>query len=125
MAEFRTFLTGAVLALAFAHPVAADEEVTHYAAEPSDTLAEAVENFTSYNEKLAGVLDRAPLSVADMEEIHEYTYTIEIALARINEELGVLPEQLEEVHLASEGDDPEALRDLASRYLETARALDR
>ena len=84
-----------------------------------------MDNFVSYNAKLADVLERRPLTTADMEEVHEYTYTLEIALARINEELGALPAVLEEVHQTSEGDDPERLRGAVEAYLGQARLLDR
>src|SRR6056297_2802073 len=101
------------------------EQVTHYAPEPSETLEQAVENFAKYNDKLADVLDRDPLTTADMEEVHQYTYTLEIALAKINEELGALPVILEEVHQTSEGDDPARLRDAGAAYLGQAQLLDR
>lgn len=117
-------VTAAAITLGYLLPATA-EEVTHYAPEPSRTLEQAVANFTSYNERLADVLARDPLTVADMEEVHEYTYTLEIALAKINEELGALPGVLEEVHQTSEGGDPERLRDAAEAYLAQARVLDR
>jgi hypothetical protein len=117
-------VTAAAITLGHLLPATA-EEVTHYAPEPSRTLEQAVANFTSYNERLADVLARDPLTVADMEEVHEYTYTLEIALAKINEELGALPGVLEEVHQTSEGGDPERLRDVAEAYLAQARVLDR
>ena len=66
----------------------AEEGVSHYEALPSETLAEAVENFVTYNDKVQEVLSRETLSVADMEEIHQFTYTLEIALA-INQEFGI------------------------------------
>ncbi|WP_288939844.1 DUF6746 family protein [Roseovarius pacificus] len=103
----------------------AEEGVSHYEALPSETLAEAVENFVTYNDKVQEVLARETLSVADMEEIHQFTYTLEIALAKINEELGALPVVLEEVHLASESDNPARLRAVAEVYLEQAEVLDR
>lgn len=113
------------VSLGFAAPLRADEGVTHYAAKPSDTMEQAVENFVTYNAMMQEVLAKDELSVEDMERVHELTYTIEIALARINEELGALPVVLEEVHLASEGDNPHALRGVAEVYLDTARHLDR
>ena len=92
---------------------------------PGPSGNQAVENFVSYNRKLATVLERDPMTTADMEEVHEYTYTLEIALARINAELGALPEALERVHETSEGDDPAALRASSMAYLKAARTLDR
>lgn len=117
-------VTATAIALGHLVPATA-EQVTHYAHEPSETLEQAMDNFVSYNAKLADVLERRPLTTADMEEVHEYTYTLEIALAKINEELGALPVVLEEVHQTSEGDDPERLRGAVEAYLEQARLLDR
>ncbi len=116
--------SGAIL-IAATLPLRAEEGVTHYEALPSETLAEALDNFVTYNRKMEEVLAREPLTVDDMEEVHELTYTIEVALAKINEELGDLPVVLEEVHLASEGDRPERLRGAAGVYLEQAKLLDR
>ena len=95
----------------------------HYEGEPSENLEQAVENFTTYNAKLDEVLARDKLSMADIQEVHEYTYTLERALAKIQDELGDLAVTLEEVHQASEGEDGAALRAVARRYLETAGPL--
>jgi hypothetical protein len=108
------------LALGLAGTATAGEAPDHYAAEPSETLAEAVENFAEYNGMLADVLAREDLTVADMERIHELTYTLEVALAKINEHLSALPATLEEVHLSSEDHDAETVRAKAAAYLETA-----
>ncbi|ROU01101.1 DUF6746 family protein [Histidinibacterium lentulum] len=116
------YLLPATLAAALAGPLAADE-IDHYAAEPSETFAEAVANFNDYNARVSAILEKDDLTVADMEEIHQYTYTLEIALAKINETLTELPATLEEVHLASEDGDPAVLRDLADTYLQTAMEL--
>jgi len=121
----KLMLTATAIMLGGLTQADAEEGMSHYAAHPSETLAEAVENFVTYNDKVQDVLAREDLSVADMEEIHQLTYTLEIALAKINDELGALPEALEEVHLASERDDPARLRALAKRYLEQAEVLDR
>jgi len=100
-----------------------DGEVEHYRAKPSETLTEAVENFVTYNAKVAEVLEKDELTVADMELIHEYTYTIEIALAKLNEEMGSLPVVLERLHLASEGHNESEVRGVADVYLESAMTI--
>ena len=123
--SIKIMATGAAIMLGSLMPAKADKEVSHYAPEPSDTLEQAVENFVSYNRKLSAVLARDDLSVADMEDVHQYTYTLEIALAKINEELGALPVVLERVHKTSEGDNPAALRAAGAAYLEQAALLDR
>jgi len=117
----RTFTLATALC-ALAAPALADE-VTHYEAKPSETFAEAVSNFNEYNALMADVMAKTDLSIDDMERVHELTYTIEVALAKMVETMETLPVTLEEVHLASEGDNPEALRGVAEVYLETAMEL--
>lgn len=121
----RTLLTTLAIALGAALPASAEEGVSHYDHEPSETLAQAMDNFVTYNRKLADVMARNPLTADDMEEVHELTYTLEVALAKINEELGALPVVLERVHLTSEGDNPDALKGVTEVYLESATLLDR
>jgi len=112
-----------VAALALLAAPALADEVQHYAPKPSDTFAEAVANFNEYNALMAEVLKADPMTVADMERVHELTYTIEVALAKMVETLETLPVTLEEVHLASESDNPARLRGVADVYLETAMEL--
>jgi len=99
-------------------PAAASDEVDHYAAEPSETLAEAMANLREYNAKVEEVMARDALSVQDMEEIHQYTYTMEQAVARVAAEMEKIAVVLERVHLSSEGDNPHALRGATEVYLE-------
>ncbi|RBI86155.1 hypothetical protein DRV85_05200 [Rhodosalinus halophilus] len=123
MTPFKTLIATAALGLSALAAHADEGEVQHYAVVPSETLEQALANFAEYNAKVREVLAREDLTVADMEEIHEYTYTIEVALAKINEELGALPETLEALHLASEAHEPDEVRSLAETYFETAGQL--
>ncbi|MEQ9259112.1 MAG: hypothetical protein RIG84_08430 [Roseovarius sp.] len=125
MTTLRTFAAGALVALSFALPALADEAVSHYEPLPSETLEQAMENFVTHNRRMEELLTRDPLTVADMEEVHELTYTIEVALAKITEELEALAPVLEEVHLSSEGDNPARLKGVGTVYLEQAKLLDR
>jgi len=112
------------LALGADAALASSTDVTHYAAKPSETLAEAVANFSEYNALLAEVMARPTLTDSDLERIHELTYTLETALARINAAMADLPERLERVHLASEGHEaPDRVRALVRTYLDPARTV--
>jgi len=115
--------TTTAAALLLAAPAFAQDDVDHYAAEPSETLEEAVANFSEYNARMAEVLAKDELDAVDMETIHELTYTIEVALAKINERTESMAVTLEEVHLSSEGDNPARLRGNAEAYLEAAQTL--
>mgnify|MGYP006430644451 CR=1 FL=1 len=122
--SWKTLVASALIAIGATLPASAGE-VEHYEAKPSETLEQAMENFVTYNRKMEEVLARDPLTPQDMEEVHQLTYTIEVALAKINEELGALPAVLEEVHLSSEGDNPARLKGTAEAYMEKAELLDR
>jgi len=108
---------------AFMGPAAADEKVQHYEPKPSETLEEAVQNLSEYNKLMADVLSREDLSDADMEEVHQLTYTLEVALAKINEEMGGIAATLEEVHLASEERNQAKLRGAGEVYLEVTNTV--
>ncbi len=123
IAPKHSLMSAAMLSAVFVAAAFADETPTHYAAEPSETLQEAVTNFISYTDRVEAVLARDPLTDDDMEEVHELTYTLEDALARINKDMAALPEVLETLHLASEGDDAKAMKDAADAFLITAKAF--
>lgn len=116
--------TALIIALAMGTvPVFANERVDHYAAEQSADLAEAMANFSEYNQRMAAVLARPTMTRDNMEDIHQLTYTLEVALAKMIEEATELADLLEEVHLASEGSDAEKLVGLSRSYLAIARQL--
>lgn len=101
----------------------ADEKFQHYEPKPSETLEEAVNNLSEYNGLMTEVLDREELSDDDMEQIHQLTYTLEVALAKITEEMSGVAATLEEVHLASEERNEAKLRGNAQVYLETTQTV--
>lgn len=100
-----------------------DDRVEHYKGEPAETLEQALSNFTEYNARLARILEKESLTAADMNDIHQLTYTLENALGRIDEEVDNLEEVLESVHLASERGEEETVRGDGQSYLSTARKL--
>ncbi|MCC5811502.1 MAG: hypothetical protein JJU06_14120 [Ectothiorhodospiraceae bacterium] len=117
-------LSAAVLAAGLVAGAAmASDRIDHFEGLSAETLEEAVANFSEYNNRLAGILEKESLSDDDLLRIHELTYTLENALEKINVELSELAETLEELHIASEtGDDTGAQRHGAA-YLETARKV--
>lgn len=116
--------TALIVALAMgAMPVFAEEKVDHYAAETAADLAEAMVNFSTYNKHMADILAQSEMTRDRMEDIHQLTYTLEVALEKIITEAQDLAERLEEVHLASEDSDADKLTALATSYLAIARQL--
>lgn len=97
-------------------------DVEHFEGKASNTLPEAVANFSEYNDKLEAVLE-GELTPEAMNEVHQLTYTLENAISKMSEELDSLAETLEEVHLASESADTETVSKQGSAYLETSREL--
>lgn len=118
--RFGAALAGA--ALLFASPVFASE-VDHYEPEKSETLEEAVTHLRDYKQRLQKLLDKDELSAADMEKVHQLTYTLENALKRINTELGGIAGDLETVHLASERREADTVRSRGSAFLEQVDTL--
>lgn len=121
--KFLTIPATLLLALLAVGNTTASDRVDHFKGLPADTLEEAVRNFSEYNERLAMIVAKEELAAADMATIHELTYTLENALARINQDLAELADSLEEVHLSSETDDREDTQAKGQAYLETARRV--
>jgi len=111
------------LGLAAATASLASDRVEHYEAKSAATLEEAVANFAAYNDELAAVLERETLEAKDLEAIHEITYTLENALERMRQDMTVLAETLEALHLASEDHNEAVTREQGAAYLASARTL--
>lgn len=103
---------------------AAADRIDHYKGKQSETLAQAVANFTEANQRLAGLLE-GEVSNSDIGVIHELTYTLENALEKINSELDSLAEVLEEVHVASEKADRETVKSRGKAYLAVTKELNK
>lgn len=117
----RILMLAGSLTLAGAAP--ASDDVEHYEGKSAETLEQAVANFSAYNGKLAAILEQKELTPQDLATVHQLTYTLENALERIKQDLSDLAETLEEIHLASERADAEAVSSNGASYLDTARTL--
>ncbi|MCG6657879.1 hypothetical protein HOP52_08935 [Halomonas campisalis] len=112
---FSGLLAAAPFALADEH-----SRIDHFEALPSETLVQAVANFTSHNAHLAAILEQETLSMDDLNAVHELTYTLEVALEKLHTDLAALADTLEEVHIASETGDVDGVRANGEAYLKTA-----
>lgn len=111
-------LTAAVL---FVTPAMADDDerqYQHFKPEPAENLQQAIMNLTEYNAKLEEII-HGDLSAEDMAKVHELTYTLEVALARLSKELDVAANSLEEVHLGSEQMNKQRVKGFGKDYLNT------
>lgn len=120
--SFRLFVGIAALSLSAATWADSDRPA-HAKGEPSETLQQAVSNQSEYNTKLEALLAKDELSVTDMHEVHMLTYTLENALQKIQADLEETAEVLEEVHIASETNKPEVVKEKGQVYLQTTRTL--
>lgn len=121
MKRLHQFAVAAATSLLIASPaMASDPE--HFKGEPSDTLEQAVANFSEYNGKLEQVL-ADELTPEAMNEVHRLTYTLETALEKLEDELDELKDTLETVHKASERADADTVRSAGERYLTSSRKI--
>jgi len=100
------------------------DEVDHFEGKPAPTLQAAMDNLETGNEQLRSLL-AGDLSATDMGRVHEVTYTLENALARIAEAREEAATVLEEVHLASERNDTDTVQADGDAYLEATAAFSR
>ena len=117
------FLITSLLALSLSTMAQDEESPDHFKGKPSETLEQAVVNFSEYNGKLADLLAKDALSPHDLHQVHQLTYTLENALEKINAELTELANTLEAVHVASENGDAKTTKEQGARYLDTARKV--
>ncbi len=112
-----------VVFLGYSVFAAAEEKSGHFKGKPSETLEEALNNFSQYNHKLSEILNQKTLSPVDMQHVHELTYTLENALEKINASMIELAALLEAVHVGSESGDTTATQTEGVRYLDMARQI--
>ena len=101
----------------------ADDRPGHFRGEPSATLDEAFANLEKYNARLRDIIDKGEVQGDDFNQIHLLTYTLENALERIETELEMLEESLEEIHIGSERGEPGLIDDNVADYFSRADRL--
>lgn len=121
MKRLLQFAVAAATALLIASPTMASDP-KHFKGEPSNTLEQAVANFSEYNNKLEQLLTGELTPVA-MNEVHRLTYTLENALEKLDDELDELKDTLEKVHKASERADTDTVRSAGEQYLTSSRKI--
>lgn len=115
------FLTVGLLFFCHGTLSMADEKPGHFKGKPSETLEQAVSNFSEYNHKLETFLKKDTLSPQEMQQVHELTYTLENAIEQMNISLAQLAMTLEAVHVGSETGDVESVKTQGLHYLDIAR----
>ena len=123
MKHLTLLIVAPMLALGLSGAAHADERPDHFEGERAATLDEALAHLSTYNARLESILAKDELGPEDTAEIHELTYTLENALAKIKSEVEGLEETLEEVHVASERYEVETVRSQGRKYLDDAAKL--
>lgn len=117
-------LFAAVVALGVSAASWADSDrPAHAKGEPAETLQQAVTNLSEYNTRLEALLERDELTATDMHDVHMLTYTLENALQKIQADLEETAAVLEEVHIASETNEPDVVKEKGQVYLQSTRTL--
>ncbi len=99
-----------------------DKRPDHFKGKPSENLEQALDNLREYNAKLTEVIN-GELKPQKMAEIHQLTYTLEVALQRLDEEVDDLQDVLENVHKGSEHMDFDKVTKNAKQYLDTSNKI--
>lgn len=123
MKSLSFLFAGLLLAFGLSDVAMADERPDHFEGEKAATLEEALSHLSSYNAQLEAILAKDELGPEDTARVHELTYTLENALAKIKDEVGDLEEVLEEVHVASERYEVDTVRSQGRKYLDGAAKL--
>ncbi len=119
----RIYLLPLTLTAALMSPaMAGTGNVSHYQTKAADSHEQAVANFKEYNGRLEALL-AGELDGSDLAQVHELTYTLENALEKMRAEASEMAVALEEVHLASERADTDAVRKHGKAYLGAAKTL--
>lgn len=123
MKSLSFLFAGLVLAFGLSDFALADERPDHFEGEKAANLEDALAHLSTYNARLESILAKDELGPEDTAEIHELTYTLENALAKIKSEVEGLEETLEAVHVASERYEVETVRSQGSKYLDHSAKL--
>lgn len=110
--------TAVAISLSMTAAAASAQDYQHFKPKPAENLQQAIMNLTEYNAKLEA-LRSGELTAEDMAKVHELTYTLEVALARLSKELDVAANSLEQVHLGSEQLNKARVKGFAKDYLKT------
>jgi mannitol-1-phosphate/altronate dehydrogenase len=73
-------------ALAFLPLTLAQERPDHFKGKPAPTLEAALANLTEYNAKLEALLKQANLGPKELFQVHQLSYTLEMALEKLGQE---------------------------------------
>ncbi|MCE8031351.1 hypothetical protein HOP54_21935 [Halomonas daqingensis] len=99
------------------------EQLEQAQGQPIDTLKQAVDALELRNDLLDVLLSKNELTEGDMAIIQQLTETIDNALAKIDEELGIMREHVQEVRSGAGDREQARIRENGQAYLERIKTL--
>lgn len=111
------------LALLFSYNVVALEEINHFEGKSSDSIQAALCNLKTYNLALQKRTDKKHMVIQDHADIHQITYTLEVAVQKLQSELAIIAEELEKVHKGSEAANNNKVKSAGEIYLNKTSEL--
>jgi len=112
----------AALFAALSHHAIA-EDVAHFKGKPSPDLKSALCNLQEFDKKLKLATTGKKLTAEQMAEVHQLTYTLEVAVQKIQSELVIVAEELENAHKGSEVMANDKVKNGAKEYLSRTSLL--
>jgi formiminotetrahydrofolate cyclodeaminase len=99
------------------------EQLEQAQGQPIDTLKQAVDALELRNDLLEVLLSKNELTEGDMAIIQQLTETMENALTKIDEELGIMREHVQEVRSGADAREQERIHENGQEYLERIKTL--
>lgn len=99
------------------------EQLEEAQGQPIESLQQAVDALELRNDLLDVLLRKDQLTERDLAIIQQLTETIENALAKVDEELDVMRDHVQEVHAGAEGQEQERIREHGREYLDRIKTL--
>lgn len=114
-------MAAAVFAAVSTNALAVD--VDHFKGKPSPDLKSALCNLQEFDKKLKMATTGDKLTPEQMAEVHQLTYTLEVAVQKVQAELVIVAEELEKAHKGSEVMANEKVKKGAKEYLARTKLL--
>jgi hypothetical protein len=117
------FLFTPLLLALLAGPAHAQEAPEEAEGLPAPTLSAAIDNLELENDRLHALLDKEALSEEDHDIIYQLSYTLENALAKIEEEVSATLSRVEELRMGAENREDQPVHEHGRAYLEIMETL--
>ncbi|KMT63967.1 DUF6746 family protein [Catenovulum maritimum] len=98
-------------------------EVAHFKAKPVTDLSSALCNLKQYDQQLRRLTSKTKMTFSDSAQVHELTYTLEVALQKVKDEVSRAAAELEKSHKASEVANFSLVKQASAEYLKVTKVL--